>query len=297
MIRGLVVPALVAILGATGCTSVVINQMAPTLGDVAGVGFRNTDVEFMGAALPGSLLQLEGFLSLSPKNQTLLLLNAEGKCGYALGFVEDDDPARASTYYLAGKDLALAALEGMNADFRKARAEGQAVRDAIKLVDDPDAVRAMFWAGNCWGSWLNLNMANPRAYFAIPDVMAIMQRVVELDPDYYWGGAQIFLGTFYAAAPPIAGGGLEKARPYFEAAFKASDRKFLMAQYQFARVYATMLKDQPDPVDGRTGAEIFDAMLAEIAEADPSAIPDLGLANAIVQRKARRLANERSRYF
>jgi hypothetical protein len=287
-----------ALASQTGCTTMAINMAAPTLGDVAGVGFRNTDTAFMGAALPGSLLQLEGFLELSPHNYDLLMLNAEGNCGYALGFLEDDEPARASTYYLKGRDLAFSALSEASSGFRKARAGGATVRDALADVDNsPETVRAMFWAGNCWGSWLNLNMANPRAYFAIPDVLAIMQKVAEFAPDYYWGGAQIFLAAFYAAAPPLAGGGLDKARPYFEAAFKASDRKFLMAQYQYARVYATMLKDQPDPADGRTGVEIFDAMIAEIAAADPAAIPDLGLANAVIQKKAQRLAAQREKLF
>lgn len=282
----------------TGCATMAINMAAPTLGDVAGVGFRNTDTAFMGAALPGSLLQLEGFLELSPHNYTLMMLNAEGKCGYALGFLEDDEPARASAFYLQGRDLAFAALSEASSGFRKARADGQTIRDALaKVKKNDETTRAMFWAGNCWGSWLNLNMANPRAYFAIPDVLALMQKVAEFDPGYYYGGAQIFLGAFYAAAPPLAGGGLDKARPYFEAAFAASERQFLMAQYQFARVYATMLKDQPDPADGRTGIELFDAMIAEIAAADPAAIPDLGLANAIIQKKAARLAAQRERLF
>lgn len=289
--------AVAALWASTGCTTLAINAMVPTLEDIAAVGMGRPDPEFMAVALPPNLLQLQGMLTLSPKNADLMMLNAEGLCGYALGFVEDDDPVRAGGYYMEGRELALAALERYSRGYRKARERGEPIRDAVQHAKGPDALRAMFWAGNCWGSWLNLNMANPRAYFAIPDVTALMERVLELDPDYYHGGAAIFFGSFYAAAPPIAGGGLTKAWPYFEQAFAASDRKFLMVHYMVARSYATMLKDQEDELTGKTGDQLFDEMLAEIAAADPRAIPELGLANAIIQEKARKLAEQRRRWF
>lgn len=295
MRRLFAITAVALLLG--GCTSFVVDRMAPTLGEIARFGNTKTDVGFMEDALPASILQIEGMLQLSPDNELLMLMVAQAKCGYALGYVEHVDPARASGYYLEGKDLALRALREQNSDFADAIEEGEPVREAVALVENVDDVPAVFWAGNCWGNWLNHNLTNPRAYFAVPDITALMQRVLDLDPEHYHGGAHLFFGSYYAAIPPMAGGGLEKARKHFDKAFEISDGKFLMVHYLFAKSYCTMLKDQVDPKTGKTGEELFDEMLAKIEAADADAVASLGLANAIAKRKAERLAAERDKYF
>ena len=98
----------------TGCTKMVVGMMVPTIEKLSAVGFSKTDTDFMGTAMPGALLQLEGFLELSPSNYKLLKIVAETKCGYAMGWVEPKDTELASKYYLEGKDLALRGLYAQN---------------------------------------------------------------------------------------------------------------------------------------------------------------------------------------
>lgn len=284
-------------LSATGCTKMFVNATVPTIQKLSALGFAKTDLDFMGAALPPSLLQLEGFLTIVPENEALLVMVAESKCGYALGWIEDNDPELASKYYLEGRDLALKALYLQSKGYRKAIDAGEPVHKAVQRVDDPDLVPTLFTAGNCWASWLQLNLTSSKALFAQPSIVALMQRVLDIDPNYYHGGAYLFFGSYYSSIPAIAGGGLAKGHEYFQKAFAASNNNFLLVHYYYAKTYATLLKDLEDPASGKPGAVLFDEAIAHIENTPADAIPELGLANAIAKEKARALKARRSEFF
>lgn len=57
------------------------------------------DLELAKTAIESDLKILEGFLNIDSSNKELLLLAAQGFASYALGFVEDEDPARAVKLY------------------------------------------------------------------------------------------------------------------------------------------------------------------------------------------------------
>jgi hypothetical protein len=226
-----------------------------------------------------------------------MLIIAEGKCAYALGWVEDDDPQLASSYYMEGKDLALKALYKDSKKYRKVIDYGGKTHEAIKAITDKKVVHAVFTLASCWGGWLNLNRADPRALFAVPSVLAANEKILELEPGHSYGSAYVFLASYYTVLPAMAGGGLAKGREYFDKAFEYGNNEMLLAHYFMAKTYAVMLKDLEDPESGKTGEQIFDEMLSYIETADPLANPDLGLVNAIAKRKARKLAAQRGKYF
>ncbi len=286
-------------LASTGCTSMIIGMMVPTMKDLASVGFEKTDLDFMGAAMPASLLQLEGMHLLAPKNEELAMLIAESKCGYALGWVEDENPKLASKYYMEGKELALLALSGLSKEYRKTVEAGGTIQDGINAITDDDEliIHALFTLGNCWGNWLNVNMTNPRALFAVPAIVAAMGKVKDMSPGYFYGSAELFFGSYYTMIPAIAGGGLEKGRKYFEEAFAASDEKMLLVHFYMAKAYAGMLKDLEDPVSGKTGEEIFDEMIAYIENFDSDSFPELALVNSMAKKKASILKAKKDQIF
>jgi len=266
-----------------------VDMMVPSLAEVGRAGYRNTDPEFMRYALPGNLLTLEGLREISPENPELLLLIAQGKCGYAWAFIEEGDPSRASRYYEEGRDLALKALSLKSSLVSKTLQEKRSLSAITREIDDRRLVPYLFWLANCWGSYLNLNLRNPRVLFSAPEVVGLMNRVIELDPDFYYGGAYLFLGAYYSAIPELAGGGLRKAYPYFEEAFKRSQRKFLLVHYYFLMNYALLLKDGEDPITGKTGLVLFDEVAREVDALDPEALPEVAFVNAVVKEKVSRL--------
>lgn len=283
---GVVVGCCIFLMSCSAVRKVGINAMAPTLNEVAGVGYKQTDLQFMRLALPGNLIMIEGMLELSPQNVTLLNVLAQGYCGYALAFVEDEDPEWAKALYIKGRDFGIRALK-TNSKFRKALEKGERFEEAVAKINDEDYVPSLFWTGNCWGMWLNLSLTDPKALFDIPKILAIMKKVLELNDKFYYGGAHLFMATYYAGLPPMAGGGVDKALPEFEKAFEISENKFLLAHVFYAKFYAALIKDE----------ELFDRTIDYVLNFDISKAPELALVNTISKEKAKRLKAEKERYF
>lgn len=263
-----------------------INMMAPTLAEIAEAGYKQTDVEFMKLSLPANLFMIEGMLELSPNNVTLLNTLAQGYCGYALGFVEDENPEWAKKLYSKGRDFAIRALK-TNKRFRKSLEKGERFEEAVEKIDDKDYVPSMFWAGNCWAMIINLSLSDPKTFFDVPKVLALMKKVLELDDEFFYGGAHLFFATYYATLPPMAGGGVDKAIKEFKKVFEISEDKFLLAHVFYAKFYAALIKDE----------ELFDREIEYVLNFDLSSVPELALMNAIAQRKAMKLKEEKGRYF
>jgi len=306
MKRTMITLAILAV-AASGCTRIAVNLITPSMRVIADESFSKTDTQFMEMALPGNMLMLEGMHRLNPRNEDLKLLIAEAKCGYALGFLEDEDPERAMAFYLEGKDMALEALERLDRGYRKAREDGAGIKDAVAEIDDEDAVPALFWAGNCWMNWLNMNLTNPRALFARPSIEALMKKVLELNDEFFFGAPHVIFGAYYAVIPAMAGGGLDKSKHHFDQAFEISEGDFLLAHYYYAKNYATALKDNTEcemveveageDCDDRTGEELFEWAWDYIEDFDPEKREDLALVNAMTQRKLQYLAPLRERHF
>jgi hypothetical protein len=63
----------------------------------------------------------------------------------------------------------------------------------VTLAQQP----ALFWAGQCWGSWLSLNLDSVEAFSSLPRIDGLMNRVVKLDPSFHYAGPHLFLGAYY----------------------------------------------------------------------------------------------------
>ncbi|MGK0180274.1 MAG: hypothetical protein ACI8PD_002080, partial [Nitrospinales bacterium] len=168
------------------------------------------DADLAEKAIPASLKMLEGLAKEDPENIWILQKLAEGFCGYAFSFLEDSEPDRASGLFLRGKDYAFRALEiqsngkawrGLSLDeWSKRLAE-------VTPLEQP----ALFWAGQCWGSWLSLNLDSVEAFSSLPRIDGMMNRAVELDPDFHYAGPHLFLGAYYGGRSPMLGGNSDKA--------------------------------------------------------------------------------------
>lgn len=85
----------------------------------------------------------------------------------------------------------------------------------------------------------------------------------------------------------MLGGNAEEARSHFEKALALSDRKFLLAQYYYARYYAVRTQDR----------ELFKSLLREITRANPEALKDVCLINRIIQERAEDLEKKADDFF
>ncbi|UCD85833.1 MAG: hypothetical protein JSU92_06455 [Deltaproteobacteria bacterium] len=272
----------------SGCSlkRFAVNRVVPVLQDVDKSIFSETNYKLVESGLPGSLLLMQGMLRATPNNFDLLVMNAEGFCGYATGFVEDEDPEYATALYLKGRDYGLKALKH-HRKFRKNLEKGEPLREAIKLIDDKDYLNALLWTGLCWGQQIMLNINDPLVIVNATDVKAIMEQVILIDDSFLYGMGHVFFGAYYASLPSIFIGGPEKVEAEFKKAFEISEEKFLLANVFYARYYATLMVDEA----------LFDQELNKVLEAPSDAIPEAALMNEIAKAKARRLLKDKSKYF
>ncbi len=235
---------------------------------------EEADPAFAAEALPAQIKTLEALLKSDPGNVRILSLASQGYAGYALLFAEDSDPARARDFYLRARNYGLRALErrGYPGLASKTPAEIEA---AVSRAGKGD-VRALFWTGLSWAGWINLAKDDPAAVADLPRAVAVMKRALELEPDYYFGGPELFFGTYYGR-PRVFGGDPAKSKEHFEKAAAASGGRFLLTWVRYARVYAVSVQDK----------ELYKSLLKRALDGAPDALPEARLANEVARRQAK----------
>lgn len=233
--------------------------------------FSQSDTEYVKEALPSNLQLMEIMLAADPGNRKLLTNAAMGFCGYSLMFLEDEQPERASGFYLKGQDYAAKAL-GKN-------------QDKLEKLGKKDAP-ALFWHTFCKANYLNLNKYKPAAIAELPSIEPAINRLEELDHEYYYNGAYILKGAFYAIRPRMFGGDPDKAKEYFEKALAGKGEGFLMTKYEYAKMGAVADLDE----------ELFDRLISEILNAEIKDGPER-LANEAAKIKAKKLQEQKDDIF
>ncbi|MBI5783666.1 MAG: hypothetical protein HZA69_07980 [Gammaproteobacteria bacterium] len=247
---------------------------------------RETDLELARAAIPANLKLIEGLILELPDNAELRLQAAQGFYGYAYGFIEDEDNRRASGLYRRGLEHALLALTvaGLPSDITTLPQKDLEHRLATL---DRGAVPALFWSASCWAKWIDMNRDDPARIADMGKAAALMSRVLELDENYYHGGAHLFFGVFYGAKPPMFGGDFERSARHFEKARAVTQGKLLLADMLRAQYLARQQLDRQQ----------FHERLLTVIKAPSDLFPEMALANAVAQQKARQLLAKEEEWF
>jgi hypothetical protein len=261
----------------TGCSSrpIAIQVTLPFISSQIASMQEERDADLAEKAIPASLKMLEGLAKEDPENIWILQKLAEGFCGYAFSFLEDSEPGRASGLYLRGKDYAFRAMKIQS---NGKTWKGLSLDEWSKRLSEvtPAQQPALFWAGQCWGSWLSLNLDSVEAFSSLPRIDGLMNRAVELDPSFHYAGPHLFLGAYYGERSRMLGGDPEKARNHFEQALKITGGKYLLVSFLYAKTYAVQNQDR----------DLFEAQLKKVLEAPYDVLPEQRLANQIAKRKA-----------
>jgi len=257
------------------------------------------DVDLARTSTPSLILTLEVFAKGNPKDKRLAALLARSYGQYAFGFLEEDmirfkdsDKTayqksfdRADLFYQRGKEYGLLALWPGKEQERVLTLSLDEFKKGLAKFGKHD-VPALFWAAFCWGNWLNLHRDDPGAFIDVPRVEAMAQRILELNPSYYYGSAHSFLGSIASARPQMLGGSIERAREEFDAALKIDDR-YLMTKVLYAQFFAVQAQD----------SALFEKLLTQVENGDAKALPEQRLANELAKRRAALLLEKRKKYF
>ncbi len=288
----------------TGCsiTKMTANQTTAILVKAAATYDKESDLELAEQASLGNLKMLEGLLEVTPDNADLLLLTSGSFSRYAFGFVEDRKEIaserndlkerdkqirRAVDFYERGKAYGLRLLAQSRREFPEAVKQDLKQFSAELEHLEKKHVPALFWTAYAWGSIINLQQNKPERLIELPRAEMMMERVLELDESFFFGGAHLFYGVYYGGRPKMFGGDPKEAKQHLERAVEISNGKYLMAKFFLARYYAVPAQDK----------EFFERVLQEILSAPPDLFPEQRLANELAKRRAERWLSRTNELF
>lgn len=198
---------------------------------------------------------------------------ADGNPGHSIS----EWPNRVKGFYLKGKQSGVKAL-----------ANGKKDIETVSMPDFPKYLKkfgkkdidTLFWTAFNWGSYINMNRGDIVEVANLPRVEAMVDRVIEIDPNFNCGVAYAFKGVIIVGNPLRNGGKPETAKPYFEKAIASCDSKYLMNKVMYAEWYG-----------GNTNEKgLFKTELNEVISSDTTgALPKYALANELAKERAKLL--------
>ena len=244
-----------------------------------------TDLQLAEDSMPANLGMLNGMIHLDPENAQLHTFAAQAYYGLSYGFNEDSKPKRGSAFYLRGLKHGLTALELNGAKDLKDSPIANFEEQVSKMAEDD--VAAMFWTASNWAKWIDMHRDDAEAIAQLARATALMQRVLELDDTFYFGGAHMYFGVYYGSRAPLLGGNFAKSRQHFDRAREITDSKLLIVDLLQAQYLARQQQDQED----------FHNRLMAVLDAPDDLMPEVALQNQIAKRKAALLLNKESEWF
>ncbi|MGR3220151.1 MAG: TRAP transporter TatT component family protein [Candidatus Anammoxibacter sp.] len=248
--------------------------------------YEEEDLIIAEQAVMTNLKLVEGLIKGDPGNRNFLLIVAQGYTGYALGFVEDEDPQRAKIFYKRARDYGLEILNKNRFFKNSVKGNFDELEKALKRFKKSD-VPALFWTANAWGNLINVSRDSPSALADMGKVELIMKRSVELDESFYYGGGHTFFAAFYGGRSEMFGGSPDKARKHFDRFVQLSDEKFLLGYVLYAQYYAVQMQD----------SILFRELLDKVLETPGNILPEQRLVNEIAKVKAKRMLSDIDVYF
>jgi hypothetical protein len=285
---------LVLLAPACSMNEFVANRMASTFDQTARAMNREESPKTAREAAPALLKMLDSFVEMSPRNPVLLEKAAEQDANFAFAFIEEEDPDRARILYRRAKGYGMRALKERDEDLAKALVGPEdALRKRLAgLEAGDDAIPALFWAAFAWGGEINVSRTDQRLLADLPKVLAVMDRLCAIAPDFYHAGPHMFLAVYYSSRGSALGGDVKKSKEHFEQVMsRGSDTRgkrrplFLLPYVLYARFYCVALGEK-EPEKARK--EFVDA-LKLVRETPLDVDPDNILPNAIAKERAAKL--------
>ncbi len=245
-----------------------------------------TDISIAKTAMESNLKLLEGVIRMNPDDSDLLVQAARGYTGYAMMFLEDEEPQRATVIYDRAFQYGLRALslhyEILNDETISFKDFSNAV-DRLKKKD----IDAAYWTATAWASKINLSKSSAQSIVELPRALLLMEWVAEQDENYFYSAPLWFLGVYYSSTPPLFGGNSETGNKYFQQALDRDGEFFLYGKLMYAKSYAVQTFDR----------ELYEETLKEIISSQTREPAELRLLNAVAKQKAEVLLQQVDEVF
>ena len=260
----------------SGCVSMATDQLASNLSTAM---LNQSDPEIVRSGAPAYLLLIDSLIEGDPTERGLPYAGAKLYGSYAGGLVSD--PARKQRLTDKALDYAARGLCQETENLCQSLKQPFEVFTASLEGVDPDEIEGVYLYATSWAGWIEAHSDDWNAIADLPKAKAMLAWVVDLDPAYEQGRAQLYLGVINSQVPPSLGGKPEIGRSHFESAMNYSNERDLIVKVEYARHYARLVFDQT----------LHDRLLNVVMSADPIS-PGLTLTNIIAQQQAEELLRD-----
>jgi hypothetical protein len=180
--------------------------------------------------------------------------------------------------YTKGVNAGEQALLRMEPDFEATMRAGGEFEDAIGKISVKGVPPAYWYCVNL-GRFATKKGLSTRLYYK-DKLKAAMEKIQSLDPKYFYGAADRYLGSFYSVLPSIAGKDLDKSKVHFDAALAAAP-EYLTTRVVKAEFLAVELDDET----------MYRSLLDEVLKGQETDNPDIAPENRAAKRRAQKMLN------
>jgi len=291
---------LLAFAGATGCSikKIAVNKLGDSLASGGTTFASDDDPDLVGEALPFSLKLMESLLAESPRHRALLLAASSGFTQYAFVYVqvpaeeaEEKDLAkadylrlRARHLYIRARNYGLRDLEVAHPGFeRQLRQDPKTAVQKTGMKDVP----LLYWTAVSWGAAISVSKDDPETIADQPIVEALIDRALQLNPDYDFGAIHNFLITYESVRRTASGDFVPRSRLHFERALELTSGQSAAPYVALATTVSVSTQDSAE----------FESLLKKALAVNPDARPEWRLTNLVMQRRARWLLAREDELF
>lgn len=285
-LRHLLLLSLLLQLGGCSFAELTVRASMPMIeGGMLAVN-REDDLLLAEAAMPANIELMEGMLINAPDHRRLRNHMAQAYYGYAYGFIEDNQPQRAAKLYQRGLNHALYNLHHQGISQAVLNGPLTELEQQLKQLKQT-SVPALFWAASNWAKWIDHHRNQAEAIAQLPRAALLMQRVLQLDENFYYAGPHLFFAVYHGSRSPMLGGNFELSATHFDKARQLNSQPLLIIDLLQAEYLDRQMFEQAR----------FHSRLSKLIKQDVSAATDLALINNIAKRKAQRLLEKEAEWF
>lgn len=234
------------------------------------------------AKLEEAIKLMEAVIAKEKDYKTMVQLS---RAYYFLAEFEDDKEKKLAIYDKGTK----AGEEVLNTveKFAKAKKKKKEEAEAVKTIGKEN-IDALYWTAANLARWAKFASFTQKLSVKAR-IRYLWDRVMELDPNYFYGGVYRFFGGYYALVPTITGENDEnKSKEMFEKCLAVAP-DYLETKVLYAESYCThpKVKDKA----------MFEKLLNEVINADVNVNKELVPENKIAVDKAKKLLSQEKELF
>jgi tetratricopeptide (TPR) repeat protein len=224
-------------------------------------------------------------LRIDPKRGEVRVRLARARYFLADGYYradEDKEAEMVAMFDLGVKDAEIA-IGQQSPAYREGVCANKPFTEVVAKADKA-SVPAMYWYASNLGKW-----GLAKGIFTIlkykDNIKAMMDRIMALDPTYFYHAPDRYFGAYYTKVP-FPAGDMVKSREHFQKSIDGSPQ-YLATKVLMAENYCTKVKDRA----------LFKKLLDEVVAFDLAQAPEIAAENAIEQEKARNLLEDIDTFF